>query len=224
MSPKDGAYLDYPEGDLLRLIALESWRNRTIVVGEDLGTVPAGFRDKLHDKCILGTEVMWFERYVSCFFSTYIYSLHAMATTTTHDLPTVAGWWQGSEIADRERAGVIDAAEAAGEVEARERDRAALWRTFVSCGAAAEPCPSWVDSDAAADAASIFVARTPSPLVILPLCDALALPVQANMPGTVDEFPNWRQRLPGPAEEIFSDPGLRERLAALARNRAMKAP
>lgn len=223
-SPKEGTYLDYPAADLFRLIALESWRNRTIVIGEDLGTVPPGFRETLRENGILGTEVMWFERDASGFFSPHIYSLRAMATTTTHDLPTVAGWWRGSDIADREGAGVLDADNAAREVEARERDRAALWRTFVACDAAGEPCPGWTDSDAVADAASIFVAKTPSPLVILPLVDALALPEQANMPGTVDEFPNWRRRLPGTAEEVFKNPRLRERLAALARNRPARKP
>jgi 4-alpha-glucanotransferase len=220
----DGAYLSYPARDLFRLIALESWRNRCIVMGEDLGTVPPGFRDTLRDAGILGMQVMWFERDRSGYFSPHIYSTEAMATTTTHDLPTVVGWWQGSDIADREHASVISEAEAAREVETREADRAALWRTFVSCEAADGGCPAWTEGERAVEAATAFIGMTPSPLVILPLSDALALPEQANMPGTFDEHPNWRQRLPGSAKDIFDDPGLRARLGALARLRPAGKP
>jgi 4-alpha-glucanotransferase len=139
-------------------------------------------------------------------------------------LPTVAGWWQGSDIADRERAGLLAPTDTAREVATRAEDRAALWRTFNACGASDRECPAWTESDAAVDAAFAYIARTPSPLVMLPLDDLLALPEQANMPGTVDEFPNWRRRLPGTADEIFDAPDLRTRLAAITEIRSRKSP
>lgn len=221
-SPSEGAYLDYPAHDLFRLIALESWRNRTIVMGEDLGTVPPGFRDTLRESGILGMQIMWFERDGGGFFSPHIYSPDAMAMPTTHDLPTVAGWWRGSDIDDRTRAGILDADEAMRETEERGADRAALWRTFTACGTAGGDPPDASNGEAAVDAASAFIGRTPSPLVLFPLADALGLVEQTNMPGTVDEYPNWRQRFAGTAKDIFADDDVRRRLAALSQSRPSK--
>lgn len=218
-SPVDGAYIAYPADDLFRLIALESWRNRAIVVGEDLGTVEAGFRARLHETGILGTQVMWFERDDGGFFSSSIYSSNAMATTTTHDLPTTAGWWEGRDIADREAADVISADEAARERGDRDGAREALWRTFRHDGLVNGEAAHEVPAERAIETAAAFIGRTPSPLVILPLDDALALREQANMPGTVDEYPNWRRRYEGDASALFDDPAVEARLRALARSR-----
>jgi 4-alpha-glucanotransferase len=107
-SAKDGAYLRYPLDDLLRLIALESWRHRAIVIGEDLGTVPAGFRERLADAGLLGIRVLWFERDDGTppgFLAPSEWGRKVTASTTTHDLPTVAGWWQGRDIDARARIG-----------------------------------------------------------------------------------------------------------------------
>jgi 4-alpha-glucanotransferase len=96
-SAKDGAYLRYPLEDMLRLIALESWRYRAIVVGEDLGTVPPGFTERLQEHGLLGIRVLWFEREVDGpgFKPPREWDTGVTATTTTHDLPTVTGWWRG---------------------------------------------------------------------------------------------------------------------------------
>lgn len=223
-SPADGAYIAYPADDLFRLIALESWRNRAIVVGEDLGTVEAGFRARLHEMGILGTQVMWFERDDAGFFSSSVYSPNAMATTTTHDLPTTAGWWEGRDIADREAAGVISAEDAARERNDRDGNREALWRTFRHDGLVNGEAAHDVPAAHAIEVAAAFIGRTPSPLAILPLDDALALREQANIPGTVDEYPNWRRRYEAEASALFDDPAVEARLRALARNRSHARP
>ncbi|HKT99496.1 MAG TPA: 4-alpha-glucanotransferase, partial [Paraburkholderia sp.] len=104
-SAKHGAYLRYPFDDLVRLIALESWRHRAIVIGEDLGTVPPGLRERLAAHGLYGIRVLWFERKGGAFLAPARYNPNCVATTTTHDLPTVAGWWSGADIDWRHRVG-----------------------------------------------------------------------------------------------------------------------
>src|SRR5690606_14403858 len=99
----EGAYLRYPFDDLIRLIALESHRYRAIVIGEDLGTVPYGFSDTLGDAGLMGSRVLWFEHDSQRFKDAAHWSDRAIATTSTHDLPTVFGWWRGNDIAWRDK-------------------------------------------------------------------------------------------------------------------------
>ena len=107
-SPVDGAYLSYPIKDLLRLIALESHRHRAIVIGEDLGTVQPEFRKRIADFGIAGMDVLWFEREGDAFLSPSRWRHDAVAMTSTHDLPTVAGWWTGADIATRAAIGLAN--------------------------------------------------------------------------------------------------------------------
>src|SRR6201999_1300485 len=99
--PAQGAYVAYPVDELIGQIALESQRNQCMVVGEDLGTVPDGFRDKLTKADITGMRVLYFERQGAAFVSPHDYPVHTVACVTTHDLPALAGWWQGADIAER---------------------------------------------------------------------------------------------------------------------------
>jgi 4-alpha-glucanotransferase len=95
----EGAYLDYPLADLLRVLAIESHRARAVVIGEDLGTVPEGLRPRLQAREILGMRVLWFEREEDGAFTPPAeWEAQAVAMTGTHDLPTVAGWWQGRDL------------------------------------------------------------------------------------------------------------------------------
>lgn len=214
-SPGEGAYLTYPLDDLLRLIRLESFRHRAIVIGEDLGTVPAGFRERLADAGIAGMDVLWFARKDAEFLPPRAWRREAVGMTSTHDLPTVAGWWRGADIQLRERHGLLpDAKE--DEQSARATDRKNLWTAFRSAGATSAPLPSPEDTAPAVDAAIAFVAETPTPLVILPLEDALGLEEQPNLPGTITEHPNWRRRYPHTADKIFDDPSLAARARVLS--------
>jgi 4-alpha-glucanotransferase len=231
-SARNGAYLRYPLEDLLRLIALESWRHRAIVIGEDLGTVPPGFRERLDEHGIAGIRVLWFERAVdgNDFKPPQEWDRNAVGTTTTHDLPTVAGWWRGSDIAWRNRIGQTsarpdgqDPEEAAHEE--RTSDRAALWRAFQQAGVAAPDVSAPPPDSAPVDEALAFVAATPGPLVTLPLEDLLALDEQPNLPGSIDEHPNWRRRLSLSIDELFDDEDFNDRLLAVDRaRRAASAP
>lgn len=224
-SARDGAYLRYPLDDLLRLIALESWRHRAIVIGEDLGTVPAGFRTRLATAGLLGIRVLWFERgeappAPAPFKPPGEWDADVVATTTTHDLPTVTGWWQGVDIDERARIGQTAPASAAAARRERAQDRAALWSALQQAGLAPREHTLPAPSCAPIDEALAFVARTPATLVTIPLEDLTGMAEQPNLPGSTDEHPNWRRRIAASIDALFSEPAFVERLARVATGRA----
>jgi 4-alpha-glucanotransferase len=216
--PSEGAYLAYPLDDLFRLTALESQRHRTIVIGEDLGTVPAGFRNRLSSAGIYGMNVLWFERGGSDFKPPGQWPAEAVAMTSTHDLPTVAGWWHGSDLAVRAKYGLVKDAER--EQASRRADRHALWEIFKRTKAADGELPAANNASRVADAAVEFIAETPSRLALLPLEDVLAVEDQPNLPGTVDGHPNWRRRYAGEAGALLDAPDARHRVETLTKRGA----
>jgi 4-alpha-glucanotransferase len=227
-SAKHGAYLRYPFDDLVRLIALESWRHRAIVIGEDLGTVPPGLRERLAAHGLYGIRVLWFERKGSTFLAPARYDPHGVATTTTHDLPTVAGWWSGADIDWRNRIGqTLPRADGrdpvALEQTQRAADRAALWLALQETGFAPRDAAVPPPDEPPVDAALGYVASSASPLVTCPLEDLLGLADQPNLPGSIDEHPNWRRRLPLPVDALFADPAFAARVEAVVRAREAAA-
>jgi 4-alpha-glucanotransferase len=212
-SPADGTYLSYPLDDLLRLITLESHRHGAVVIGEDLGTVEPEFRQRMTDTGIAGMDVLWFERDGKGFLPPAKWRRDAVAMTSTHDLPTVAGWWSGADIATRAKLGL---AEESRERKERARDRKALWNAFRRSGAATSREPTPENPDSAVDAAIAFTAQSPSQLTLIPIEDVLGLAEQPNLPGTIDEHPNWRRRLDQPSAELLDAPPVRARLKTLA--------
>jgi 4-alpha-glucanotransferase len=215
----EGAYLAYPFDDLLRLTALESLRHRAVLIGEDLGTVPAGFRERLSAAGIYGMNVLWFERGGTSFRYPRTWPADAAAMTSTHDLPTVSGWWRGRDIEVRKQCGVVTDFER--DQDMRDKDRRALWRTFSAARIVAGEAPPPAQSAQVTDAAVKFIARTPSHLALLPLEDALALEEQPNVPGTIEQHPNWRRRYDGEAADLLDRPEVRERLKPLAERRGL---
>lgn len=212
---KEGAYLAFPIDDLMCLTALESLRHHAVVIGEDLGTVPAGFRDRMAQTGIYGMRVLWFERERSRFTPPQAWSADCVAMTSTHDLPTVAGWWRGKDIAARAELGLVSDTEA--EQAERASDRRSLWRAFRHAKVAKGAAPAAADTSAGIDAAVKFLAETKSELALLPLEDALALEDQPNLPGTINEYPNWRRRYPGHAGDLLDATPIRRRLEPLTR-------
>lgn len=189
-TPGEGGYLRYPLRDLLNLVVLESWRHRAIVIGEDLGVVPPGFREQLAARGVLGTDVLLFCRDEDGnFLPPARWRREAVATTTTHDLPTLCGWRTARDLDWRERLGVGSAALLRQERVARRHAQLQLQAACESEGIA-EGDP-WLD-------ALRYTARAPAPLALLPVEDALALTEQPNLPGTVATHPNWCRRLPRP--------------------------
>jgi 4-alpha-glucanotransferase len=214
-SPSEGAYLAFPFDDLLRLLALESHRNGAIVIGEDLGTVPPGFRRRCRDAGIAGMDVLWFQRDGTRYLPPGEWRDDAAAMTTTHDLPTVAGWWQGADLDLRRDLGLADETELAQ----RQADRASLWQAFTAANGASGSPPRVDQSAPAVDTAVAYLAKTSSPLALLPIEDVMGLVEQPNLPGTTDEHPNWRRRLDLPASELLQQPSASRRVELLGRRK-----
>jgi 4-alpha-glucanotransferase len=212
----EGAYLTYPIDDMLRLLALESHRHKAIVIGEDLGTLPPAFRARCRDAGISGMDVLWFQRDGSRFQAPHEWRGDAVGMTTTHDLPTVAGWWHGADLELRRGIGSVEQSE----FEQRPQDRAALWQTFTEAGVAQGTPPPPEDTDPVVDAAIEFVAQAPGPLTIVPLEDIMGVAEQPNLPGTTDQHPNWRRRFHVPADEMLRHPAAEKRLRRLKARRS----
>ncbi|WP_233870858.1 4-alpha-glucanotransferase [Paraburkholderia adhaesiva] len=223
-SAKHGAYLRYPFEDLVRLIALESWRHRAIVIGEDLGIVPPGLRERLAKHGLYGIRVLWFEREGDAFLAPRHWDTHGIATTSTHDLPTIAGWWRGLDIDWRNRIGqTLPRADkrdpVALEHAQRAAERTALWHALQENGCVPRNAGEPPRNHAPVEGALGYVAASASPLVMCPLEDLLAVVEQPNLPGSIDEHPNWRQRLPLPVDALYADPAFAARVEAVTRAR-----
>jgi glycogen operon protein len=187
----DGAYVSYPLDDLLGQVALESRRARALVIGEDLGTVPEGFREALAARDILTYRVLLLEREGHGFKPASAYPALAVASVSTHDLPTFAGWRAGADIDERLALGQSDATRAEGEHIERAAEVSAL--------------RAMVGEDLSAGAHR-FVAETPCDLVYVQADDLSGETQAVNLPGTDRERPNWRRRLAVPLEELFDNP------------------
>jgi 4-alpha-glucanotransferase len=220
-SPADGAYLNFPVSDLLRLLALESVRHNVVVIGEDLGTVPEGFHDMLEQSGIHGMRVLWFERDAQTgFVPSRGWGSTDVAMTSTHDLPTVAGWWKGSDIDVRHEHGRLgEGVDPDAMRREREQDRPRLWNAFVREHVGEGPVPEPEETDRVVDAAVRFVAKTEVPLSLIPLEDLLGQVEQPNLPGTITEHPNWRRRLPIAADAVLQDAAVARRIEFVAAER-----
>ncbi|HQF30602.1 MAG TPA: 4-alpha-glucanotransferase [Hyphomicrobiales bacterium] len=194
-----GTYVRFPLDDLLAVTARESRAARSVVVGEDLGNVPEGLREAMARRNVLGYRVTWFEREWGGDFRTpEKYPRDAIATLTTHDLPTLRGFMGFRDIEWRERIGRHDPEAIAAERTERDHD---LWRLTGMAGvdlAASERD----DREELSLALHRRLASSPAAAVAAGIEDALGLVEQPNLPGTVDEHPNWRRRLPVSLEEI----------------------
>jgi 4-alpha-glucanotransferase len=191
-----GAYVRFPFEALLAAAAEESNANRCIVIGEDLGTVPPGFQDTLARYGIWSFQVMLFQRAADGgFVAQDQYRENALVTFATHDLPTFTGWLSGHDLAVKRGLGLDPGETDHDRAAAREAlGRAMAWRGL--------PNIDWLS-------VTRFVADTPSRLLMVSLEDALGVVDQVNVPGTVDEHPNWRRRLAVPLEDLLQASTLR---------------
>jgi 4-alpha-glucanotransferase len=199
--PSDGAYVRQPTAELLEIVAAESVRARALIVGEDLGTVPVGVRPELRRRDVLSTRLAYFER-----VPPERYPARIMAAVTTHDLPTVAGAWSGSDLADQAAAGVVPDAAGAARLRAR------------LAAVAGVGTDASVSASAVARAAYRRLAASPAMLVAATLEDALAVAERPNIPGTVPpQRANWSMALPVTVDGLGADPRVRALVEALAR-------
>ena len=197
--PTRGAYVRMHTDELLEIVALESHRAGAIVIGEDLGTVPAGVRRDLRRRRLLSTRLALFEREPPS-----RYPAQSFAGVTTHDLPTVAGAWSGADLANQAASGLAP-------------DPGALRLLRSRLARAGD-----VSTDAPLDEVVVRlherVAASPSALVAATLEDALRVEERPNLPGTVAPArQNWSLALPSPIEELADDPRVSALTAALRR-------
>lgn len=221
--PAEGAYVAYPMEDLIAVLALESRRQRCLVVGEDLGTVPEGFRERMQTAGILSYRVTAFERDADgVFIAPEAYPPLAVAVLGSHDLATLRGWWEGRDIDLKARHGLYpDTEEEARQRAQREQERVAFLDALVTADLLAED-EARIGSPFGphlAGAAHAFLGRTRSGLAVAQLDDLLGEADQVNLPGTIDQHPNWRRKHAVPIEEIADDAQLRTLVAVLANSR-----
>lgn len=208
-SALEGTYVAYPFDDLLGILALESIRARCSVIGEDLGTVPVGFRERMAQAGVLSYRIFFFEREPDAgFIAAEGYPALSLAATGTHDLATFAAWLGGSDIDLRAGLGVGDPQRIAQEHAERETDRHRLVAILRRSG-------DLERDDAAPDdvliAAHHFLGRSPARIVMMQVDDAIGETLPINVPGTWDQYPNWRRKLGLELDAIGRDP----RFAAL---------
>jgi (1->4)-alpha-D-glucan 1-alpha-D-glucosylmutase len=228
--PAEGGYIRYPLDDLLGILSLESHRNRCLVIGEDLGTVPDRFRDRLQQNGILSYRLLYFEQDAGgAFRRPEAYPALALASVTTHDLPTLAGYVTARDLLVRSRLRLSPSEELERRAFAeRDRDRRALMATLAAEGLWNEEVgdgPPVVDGRLV-EAAYVFLAKTPCMVLVVQLEDLLGQLDQPNLPGTVDEHPNWRRKLPSGVADLPANSavvGVTARIRA-ARVQARLAP
>lgn len=231
---RSGAYLNYPLADLLGILALESARNRCLIVGEDLGTVPDAVRGALHDLGVLSYRLFYFERNWGqphdnpshgAFKLPHEYPAQALVAGSTHDLPTLAGFWQGADIELRTRLGLYPTEEQRSrQIEERAQDKARLLATLAQAGllpedVAQDPAQVPEMTSSLLRAIHQFLARTPSQLFMLQAEDLLNQTDQANLPGTVEQHPNWQRKLHLDIEEWASNNDIKAMTEALSAER-----
>jgi glycogen operon protein len=201
--PAAGAYIRYPLDDLIGILALESTRNTCLVIGEDLGTVPAGFRERMAAANILSYRVLFFEKTADgAFMPPPAYPQAALAVVGSHDLATLCAWLEGADIALRVRIGTVDETEAAKQREQREADRTALVTALVQ--EELLPDAARDDAEAIVTEAHAFLARSPAVLVMAQLDDITGEIDPVNVPTTTDEYLNWRRRISIALEDLAS--------------------
>ena len=218
--PAEGAYLAYPLDDLIGHIALESRRAECMVVGEDLGTVPEGFRARLTRANIFGMKVLWFERKGAEVLPPAAYPPTSVACVATHDLATLAGWWTGADIAEKLSLDLLTLNAAGEAIAARLQEKRGLIAALVSAGLiASAPSADAPLDDATAAAVHALIGGSGSLLASAQFDDLVGETVATNLPGTDRERPNWRLKLGPDVVSVFAGRRARAIVAALAQGR-----
>jgi 4-alpha-glucanotransferase len=206
LGPANGTYVHYDPEAMLGILALEAYRAGAVVIGEDLGTVMPVVTEGLQRTNMLGSAVLWFTRDEEGGYRPSAgYPRNALASISTHDLPTAAGFLAGEQVEVRAALGQL-AGSVEQERESWRADRALLLERLRAEGLlGADPGPEDV-----VVAMHEFLARTPCRMVTASLHDVLLERRQPNLPGTFDEYPNWRIPLGRDLTEVVADPLFRK--------------
>jgi 4-alpha-glucanotransferase len=204
-SPTEGAYVHYPLHQLLTVLSLESARRACVVVGEDLGVVPDEMRRAMPEFGLYHYKVLLFEKDNGRFRGPGEFVREALATVTTHDMPTLRSFWEGRDIDLRRRLDLYPSAEVEGLIrEARARDREALLAALAEEGLAPGSPASPADpfTPELAHALHTYLARSSAVLAAIQIEDLLGMTEPVNVPGTHHEYPNWQRKLSSNLEEM----------------------
>jgi 4-alpha-glucanotransferase len=204
-SPMEGAYVHYPLEQLLTVLALESSRSACLVVGEDLGVVPDEIRRAMPEFGLYHYKVLLFEKLDGRFRRPEEYVRRALATATTHDLPTLRSYWEARDIELRHRLQLYPSMEVESEViRERERDRTLLLDALEAAGL--RPVHPATPQDAftaeLAHAMHLYLARSATALVAVQIEDLLGETLPVNVPGTDRQYPNWQRRVAVDVEDL----------------------
>ncbi len=210
-----GGYVHYPLDDLMSVLALESERRSCLVVGEDLGTVPHEVRQVMEARAVYSYRVLLFEKHWDgSFLRPDEYPRRAIATATTHDLPTIAGYWSGNDIELRARLELYPSEEMRRHVaNERANDRQALLASLESAGLALSVEDGEQQCVALCHAIHVYLARSASALVALQIEDLVGMTEPVNVPGTSDEYPNWQRKMSCLLFEVFASDSVRRVLS-----------
>lgn len=199
-APDGGAYVNYPQLDLMQILSTASDKFRCVVIGEDLGVLPEGLQDDLVEGQILSYKILSYERDEEGFKPADSYPQLSLACISTHDHQTLTGWWRGADIVAREEHGIVSPEISAQHEEERESEREEL--TGALKQAAVDPPirqPSAKANDAKLEelviSAHRFIAKAPSLMVAVRLADMTGEKQPTNIPGTSDTYPNWKPKL-----------------------------
>ena len=209
--PDRGGYVQYPLQDMLAILARESRERRCLVVGEDLGTVPQEFRRALNAAGVLSYRPLLFEKDPKGEFAPPpAYPREALVCLTTHDLPTWVGFFKNHDLHLRKQLGL--SVDPDKECQLREQEKKKLLDALKREGL-----------DGSAHSAHVFLARTPSMLMAVQPEDVFEIEEQANLPGSIDEHPNWRRKLPVRLEDWAREPRVKALASAIAPLRGVGA-
>lgn len=204
-----GAYVHYPSGDLLAILALESMRANTVVIGEDLGTVPDWVREELARKRVLSYRVFYFERTSEgAMKAPAAYPEQSLAVVTTHDLPTLSGYWMGEDIHLRAGLGIYANEEAKKlALEERQRDKVRILTALkteglLPDGLTEDPASAPSMTGDLCQAIHAYLGKSSSSVVLANVDDLIGEVAQMNLPGTVDSYPNWSRKLSLTLDEL----------------------
>ncbi len=205
LEPRDGAFVRSNARELLAIVALESQRAKAVIVGEDLGTIEDEAREQLMAQRILSYRLLWFEK-----GGPSTYPEHALAAVTTHDLPTIAGLWTGSDVRTQKALGLAPNEKGTREILTRVRR--------MTRSPAATPLRQFVVRVHEA------LAAAPSRIVTATLDDAVLVEERPNMPATTHQWPNWSIALPLSIEQIEKDATARRLARILSKGRTSRRP
>ena len=218
--PAAGSHVRYPMDTLIEVLSEESRAREAVVIGEDLGFVPDGFRDAMEDYDVLSYRILYFEQDGRSFRAPAAWPVKALACVSTHDLPTLAGWWDAEDVRLRREHDLVSEEDTPAHEAQRGRERKAMLKLLraerlAGRGWTAEgPLPEGM-----LVAVHRLLARTPCLLAGVRLSDLVGPARPTNLPGTLDSYPNWRPRGAVPADRVADEPAFRAVAVAMAEER-----